>query len=313
MTSKAVKLRQEKLLNFIGSNRPTRLDILNKLYNLQDSGIRKFQRDLDALRTLYDVSFDQERYTLINRSRTASIFENVLSNEEKLLLQRIQKDFDASHPYFSDVQLLLEKLAGYIDENSKVTGFHRYFGPRFTRDYKIYRPIIQELEKAIRRKQKVSFIYNRPVSRELENVNHYEVEPQVVEVKHGVFYLHGYSLKMAKSYDYRIDKISDLKILPAKFAAFRKPTDEIEFEYILEARVVKGGISERFDNQEVLAILPDGRAHLRATGRSFWIKQELLRLGSSATLVSPQWLKTEMVKELETMCRNYDNVWNSKD
>jgi len=305
-----IQIRTEALLRYIQAYHPTRLEILSKLYSLSDAGRRKFQRDLDTLREAHEIIHDDEgRYALLQTARTGAILAAILSQDERTLLARVQQEFQPGHPYLTDVQLLLDKLAGQLSERQQQlerTAPTAYFGPRFARDYTEYRPTIQELEQAIRQMQRVRFVNARPVSREIEAVPHFEVEPQFLQMRNGTLYLYGYSIHRERCYYYRIDKIKELKTLPAKFGVFRNPLAYmLEFEYLLHPSLVKGGISERFYRQELIEIRPDNYAHLRAWEEAFWVKQELLRLGRTAILLSPAHLRAELAAEIEEMHRFY--------
>ena len=315
MPLQARNLRQQKLLAYIKSHKPSRLQVLAALYEIDEAGRRKFHRDLDALRGVpYDINMDDDGcYYLASDTATSAVLDAVLTDDERHLFARIQHEYQPGHPYADDVQALLGKLTGRLNEQQQLleaTSVVRYFGPRFTRDYSLYRAIIEQIEAAIRQKYRVSFVYARPVSRELEGVTHRRIEPQAIGVRNGVFYLYGFDVNTSRSYDFRIDKIHELKMLGEKFASFRRP-EEIEFEYILAASLVKGGLSERFNNQQLVEMLPDGRAHIKATERPFWVKQELMRYGPKATLLvtspSTARLKAEIAAEIELMRENYQD------
>lgn len=305
----ATKFRQQSVLAFIKAHQPTRLDILNKFYKTDLAGARKFQRDLEILKDEYDISQNENDRYILNQSNTANIIEASLTPEEKMLFQHIAQEFPSGHPFAAQFQQLFSKLTGRLNEQQELLQQvppASYFGPRFARDYTHYRPLIEELEAAIRQRRCISFVYNRPVSRNAENVQHSVVEPHSIGVRYGTFYLYGYNRKTQHGLDYRIDKIENLKVLGEKFGAFKKPED-IVFEYELRPEVVKGGISERFNNQQVIATFEDGSVRVRATERKFWIKQEALR-NSKMIVVSPDWLRQEIAAEIETMRQNYQNL-----
>lgn len=270
-----------------------------------------FQRDLEILKDEYDISQDEDGCYILNQSGTAQIIEASLTPEEKKLFQHIAHEFPPGHPFAEQFQQLFGKLTGRMSEQQellKQVPPVRYFGPRFARDYTQYRPLIEELEAAINQKYCISFVYNRPINRPTENIPHLVVEPQSIEVRHGNFYLYGYSHKMEHGFDYRIDKIENLKVLGQKFGVFRKP-EEIVFEYILLPEVVQKGISERFNNQQIIATDENGRVRVRASEREFWIRQEALR-NSKMLVVSPDWLRQKIAKEIETMRQNYQKKFD---
>jgi predicted DNA-binding transcriptional regulator YafY len=274
---------------------------------------------LQRLREEFDITNDDEgRYALLDPAATRAVLEMVLTDQDRQQLVRLQQEFGPGHPFRVDLQLLLQKLTNQLSEQHRQLAQSApvsYFGPRFSRDYTRYRPLLQTLEEAIRQRRRVRFSNSRPVSRELEKVTHLEIEPQHLEVRNGTFYLYGYSLRTTKCYFFRIDKILDLQLLPNKFGGLHNPeADMIDFEYCLVARVVKGGISERFYRQELLEIRPDGSARLRARDHEFWVRQELLRMGRTARLVAgPPSLFTALAQEAEYLYHTYANQKEKAD
>lgn len=308
MPRQTKKIRLDQLVSYIQTQTPTRLELLTELYNLRESGRRMFQRDLEELRLEYEIELDGDgRYYLPRTTATTRILSAILSKEEQVLLSRVQQEFQTGHPYASDVSQLLSKLAGQLNQQMQRLDSSTplsYFGPYFARDYSRYRPLIETLEQAIRQQQKIQFIYTRPVSRSSEEIPHHAVEPQSVGVRNGVFYLYGYNPKMSRVFPFRLDKIKELRVLPQKFATLRKP-ELVEFEYLLHTDLVKGGISERFHQQELLEILSDGRAHVKAKEEEFWIIQEMLRLGQKVELLSPLYLRQRLAQEIKVMMSYY--------
>ncbi len=318
MRSNNVLVRVQTLLSFIQSEQPTQEQILYKIYkSASPAAIRKLQRDIKQLNEEHDIAVDEDgRYALVHSAITKSVLEVVFNDKERQLLRRLQQEFSPGHPFQMDLQILLDKLAGRIgqqQEQLQRSAPVSYFGTRLTRDYTLYRDLLDQLDEAIRYYRRVKFVYLRPVSRDIRNVPHLEVEPQYLELRNGTFYLYGYNLYKQRGYHYRVDKIADLKILPDKFAGFRNPAaDMIEFEYVLTPNVVKGGISERFYFQEVIAMLPDGSARLRARDDEFWVRQELLRMGRTARLVNgPPSLISELQAEAEYLWQNYGPQTNT--
>lgn len=302
---KKVKNRHERLLCYIENSQPAHLEILKEFYNVNEAGQKMFKRDLEILRSKHDIPKDKEgHYHLLSEGVTKQIFKRILTKEENQLLVNIKQAFSQGHPYSAEVQLLLDKLISHLTEQQRNVVNKNYFGTHFTRDYALYRPTLENLHEFIRQKRQISFIYKKPVSRDIPEVPHDVVEPRDLRLRNGSFYLYGLNVKTGKGYDYRVDKITDLKPLHDKFGAYCKD-EETEFEYILVARVVKSGVSQRFNNQREIETLSNGNIRVRATERAFWIKQEMLRLGETVQLVSPDWLIAELAKEIAKMYSFY--------
>lgn len=306
---KNTTVRQAILLELIKTQQPKREELLQRPeYSVASP--RTLDRDIEEIRAEHEIIHDSDgRYALAESVITKAILESILTTKERELLKKLQQEFLPQHPYGVDLQLILDRLAGQIgkqQEKIKHSAPHSYLGTRFTRDYTLYRPLLENIETAINQRERISFVYNHPVSREIERVPHYEVEPQFLELRYGTFYLYGYNLYRKHGYHFRIDKLQHLKFLGEKFHSFRNPEAEmLDFEYILQPRIVKGGISERFYRQEVIAYLPDGSAHLRGRDFEFWILQEFLRMGNTARLVAaPDSLLTRYRQEVTDMFNN---------
>lgn len=314
-----VQVRVNALLYFIQSHQPTHEEIRLKMYGPGEAARQKFQRDLRLLREEYEVvQDDQHRYALLETATTNTVLDLLLEPADRALLQRLKQEFGPGHPFGLDLRLLLDKLAGRLTTQQQQLAEStptRYLGRRFSRDYTRYRPLLEQLEQAIKQMRRIRFINLRPVSRDREEVAHLEVEPQFLELRNGTFYLYGYNMKSQKCFHYRVDKIKDLQLLPDKFGALRNlEAQMIEFEYIVAQKVAKGGVSERFHHQEIIAMLPDGRAHMRACDHEFWVKQELLRMGSTVQLVAgPPSLLTALKAEIEGMHQLYQNEKEKAD
>ncbi len=307
MPPRASQVRSEKLLHFIQAEQPTHFEALHKFYNKPDeAGRQMFQRDLRKLRLEHEIVQDEDgRYILLQTARTQAILANMLGPMEQALLTRIQREFTPGHPYAADVRLLIDKLAGRLNQQSEElqrAAPLTYFGPRLARDYQQHRSLIEKLEECITNKESIQLVNSEPVSRDVAQVLHVQLEPQHLEIRHGTLYLYAYSTYKERCYYYRVDKIRELKSLGRKFGAFRNREHYmIQFEYLLHPSLVKGGISERFYKQELIQILPDNHAHLRASEDNFWIKQEVLRLGRKIEILSPARLREELATEIEEM------------
>jgi predicted DNA-binding transcriptional regulator YafY len=280
-------------------------------YGISQAGSRKLDYDLEALRCDHDIIHENSgRYALAQNELTKSVLDSILTAEERQVLRRLEQEITPEHPFGMDLQLLLDKLARQLNrQNERLASSapQSQLGTRFTRDYRIYRPLLEDLEKAINRHTRISFVYQQPTSRDISAVPHVEVESQFLELRNGSFYLYGYNLYKQHGYHFRVDKIRDFKPLGDTFGAFRNPEKEmVEIEYIVHAKIVKGGISERFYRQEVIERLPDGSAHLRALDFEFWLMQELLRMGQTVRLVAaPSSLKDKYFAEIKGMYSQY--------
>ena len=108
--------------------------------------------------------------------------------------------------------------------------------------------------------------------------------------------------------DFRIDRIQSESLQPLE----RLPPDmeharrSVSFRYRLAAVLARGEISQRFEQQRVVARLPNGDVIVEAEGRSdFFIIQTLLRYRANAEVLHPAWLREQMIAEVQGLAGVY--------
>jgi predicted DNA-binding transcriptional regulator YafY len=225
------------------------------------------------------------------------------------------------NPFAEDILTFINKLATTLPPAQM-----RYFEQRITKpsvhlnlataaDYLPYRNTIDTIEKAILRRQQISFAYTAVRSKQ-GSVTHYQVDPYYIVHMEGHFYLIGYSNEINKFLEYRIDRIKgdSIEILPHVVDTVRqRPT--VEFSYWIDGDIAKRGLSERWLTQttEREEVYVDSEGHekrrvlVRAKAHNEWrVIQQLLKYGDQAELVEPASLREQMRQVVAHMMSFYE-------
>ncbi|MFV9505877.1 MAG: helix-turn-helix transcriptional regulator [Oscillochloridaceae bacterium umkhey_bin13] len=222
-------------------------------------------------------------------------------------LALIRDSFDAHHPQFRAISLLLERLTANLTERER-----QWYAPHTLRrapvrpaiDYAPYADLIDQFEQAILVRQPVRFTY-RPASGRVRR--HDYVEPYAIEFYERHFYLVAYSSLHRRINDFRLDRISDLHGHDHRLApGLERTRPLLTFRYRLDAALAQGELSQRFEQQRVLERLPNGDLIIEAQGRSdFFIIQTLLRYRAHAELLDPPELRARMIEEVRALAELY--------
>ena len=279
------------------------LAALSDFYLQNDSGRRSLQRDVQNLNQL-GISIEYQKagqlYTL--RGGTPHF-----DADDARLLALIRDSFGNQHPQAQTMRELLARLtAALTPEVQQVyqrrQSIHAPLDPAV--DYEPFTEQIALLDSAISGQRLIEFYYQRP-SR--EPILHPRVEPQMIEFYDRHYYLVGYSFKTHEFYDFRLDRISEIRLLESQPAHLFHTRALTPFRYRLDAMIATGGMSQRFEEQEIIAREPDGSLIINAKGRSdFFIIRMLLKYGAGAELLEPAWLRQQMRLEIEQLAKRYE-------
>lgn len=223
-------------------------------------------------------------------------------------LALIRDSFDARHPQASQISELLIHLTAALTErerNAYAARTARRAPIRPAIDYAPFADTIACLEHAIAVGQPVGFRY-RPIGK--PERHHALVEPYEIEFYDRHFYLVGYSALSRRINDFRLDRIRELsghdQRRPPGLARTRPL---VTFRYRLAAELSRGELSQRFEAQRVVERLENGDVIIEAEGRSdFFIIQTLLRYRANAELLWPDWLRAQMVAEVQALATLYE-------
>jgi predicted DNA-binding transcriptional regulator YafY len=230
------------------------------------------------------------------------------SADELRTLALIRDTFGDAHPQSAQVQALLERLTGALrsDQQAEYERRAALHTPIETAiDYTPYHPLIAQLERALSRRRMLRFNYHSRTGE--QPVLHTQVEPFDIELHDRHLYLVAYTHLWHTVVDFRIDRIAQdaaFQILPT--LAPPRTRRLITFRYRLDAALTRGGVSKRFEQQQVIESLPNGNAIIEAQGRSaFFIVRTLLKYAGGAELLEPDWLRAQMVEEVRRLAGVY--------
>ncbi|TMD66313.1 MAG: WYL domain-containing protein [Chloroflexi bacterium] len=293
--------------------------------------LRKMGYQIEEIRTDNVI-----RYSLVRGTGPGSTF---LLNQSELdalvLLHALFADptkyaqIDATHPlpsqpprnpFAEEILLLIERLAATLPAEQKKY-FDRwarkpyvYFNMDTVTDYLPHRITIDEIVKAVSRRQQIRFEY---ASLQRQKRLHEHIDPYYIVHQDGHLYLIGYNHgpKNEGFLEFRIDRINteSLKIQPNMIDGERRRRP-VEFSYWIDGSIAKSGLSQRWlthtIEREEVYIDEDGdqrrRVLVRARAYNDWrIIQQMHKYGDKAELVSPPELRERMREEVARMYEYY--------
>jgi predicted DNA-binding transcriptional regulator YafY len=304
--------RAHALLAALRDGPLARPDVLQRVMGVaypewsSDSTRKMIDRDIERL---------QHLGIIITRSATRPPIYTLIGGtphftaDDIRALSLVRTTFGDYHPQAAQVQSLLDRLTAHLDAVQQ----HAYHQSQALSvpvqpviDYTPYASLIHQLEQAITAHQMVRFRYR---SSRGELRLHRRVEPHAIEYYERHFYLVAYSHNSKQVHDFRIDRIQEdeafrlLARLPPEMAHARRL---ITFRYRLDASLAQGDISQRFVNQRIVERLPNGDIIIEAQGRSdFFIRRMLLKYAGGAELLSPDWLRAQMAREVAALYELY--------
>lgn len=226
------------------------------------------------------------------------------------VLALIRDSFDTDHPQYPSIQALLQRLTHDLTVREQQTYAKRTplrVPIRPAIDYTPYESLIATLEDAITGHHLLQFSYR---SSRGHTRLHKRVEPLEIEYYDRHFYLVAYLYTMQQVIDFRIDRIrtdDTFQVGAAVPPHLRHERSYITFRYRLAANLAQGEISQRFHQQTIVEVLPNGDVIIEAQGRSsFFIRRTLLKYAANAELLSPDWLRAELANEIRALGELYE-------
>lgn len=344
------------LINILAANNRTRAEVLEQMreyYYLDEgngrsahtssqSAARKFSRDIKFLEnTGYEIqksgSGSTARYNLLRGpalthtfffdhtelatlSLLSTLFVDPTPFTQPDSLRSISTPPSPRNPFTEDILSLVARLVTTLPAEQKrdfdrlAQRPHVYFNLNTAVDYLPHRATIDKIAQAIRLRQRIRFEYS-PAYRS-QSTHHHEVDPYHITYLDGHFYLLGYSYKMNKFFEHRIDRIKKGSI------DIRNETINpshrqhiIEFRYWADESLTKSGLSQRWitatiEKSNVSLNLDETKrkrgAIIKATAYSEWrILQQLHKYGDKVVLLDPPQLREKMFQEVERMYNLY--------
>jgi predicted DNA-binding transcriptional regulator YafY len=282
-------------------------------YADDDATIARLQRyqfrfDLRALRSSgCNIQFDQKSQCYFWRN---SPFQLVLRQSEiasfALLLDTFEK---TTFPHSADIQALLVAFIERLptEQQQELRKQRRAFSIRLqeTTDYhSMDRKTLDEIEKAIQRGQRLEFIHRRP--RDGKERRHV-IEPRPLVYENGHVYLYGWSIDYEQERHFRLDYIKpgSAKILHSAIVRSRPAAPTYTLRYRLNAAIARNGVSQHFDEQQVVTH-DDGSVTITAsTTDLFSAYQILLKYAEHCTVLEPP----ELVANMRVVRDHFNTVY----
>jgi len=223
------------------------------------------------------------------------------------------------HPFAHDILVLIERLMSTLAPEQRRHFEHYiqkpllYCNLEAVTEYRPHRATIDEIDKAIARRQQLSFEYiSSPPSR---GTTHAQVDPYYVVQQDGHIYLVGYSYDPVSKYknrifEWRVDRIkADSIQLQHGTIDSTHRSKAITFHYWADKNLVKGELSQRWltydiEREETVGEGKQRRQRflIRAQAYSEWrIIQQLHKYGDKVELIDPPELLRQMRQEVKHM------------
>jgi len=267
----------------------------------------QFRRDLSALRLHYQIEFDthQKRYHLLETPFGLS-FDQKRIAAFALALNTFQQ---MTISYANDVQDLFSFLLSRLpeDQQKAIVEQRSALNIEFHEktDYSNIDPsTLNEIERAILRRQQLEFTYRSP--RKGEEVRHV-IEPQPLTYKDGHIYLHGWSVAYQNDLHFRLDYIlpSTAKMLNKRISQLPPSQRTYILRYHLTPMIARNSVSEQFPKQKTEKH-PDGSATITAkVDNLFDVRQIMLKYGENCTVESPP----ELVKMMQPVATHFARTY----
>ena len=224
------------------------------------------------------------------------------------------------NPFAEQIVALVERLAATLPGKQRQY-FERWVHKAFVymnmdtvTDYLPHRETIEEIVKAISRRQQIRFEYVS-MGRQQGALLHEDIDPYYIVHQEGHLYLIAYSHQTDTFLEYRIDRIKEGSVqLQPRMIDGKRRRRPVEFRFWLDSSLVKSGLSQRWLSQTIEreeAYLdaegkPRSRVLVHATAYSDWrVLQQIHKYGDKAELVDPPELREKMRREVERVYKLY--------
>jgi predicted DNA-binding transcriptional regulator YafY len=259
------------------------------------------QEELDTLILLHTLFADPSKYTPANGTHLlpAPLPHNPFAEQIATLIERLVETLPADQRRYFD--RWVRKPFVYLNMDT-VT------------DYLPHRATIEEIVKAISRRQQIRFEY-ASMQRQQGTMLHEDIDPYYIINQDGHLYLIAFNHKSNSFLEYRIDRIKEGSVeLRPRMIDGAQRRRSIEFSYWLDSSLARSGLSQRWLSQTIEREEPyidaqgkqRSRILVRAKAYSEWrILQQMHKYGDKAELVDPPELREKMRKEVERIYHLY--------
>lgn len=159
--------------------------------------------------------------------------------------------------------------------------------------------LVNKLEKYCNNKRVILIEYNSPES----GLKDIELISDSLSYENGNMYLWGYNLKIDEIQYLRIDRIKNIKMVNANQLNYKGKLFTVTYK-------LKGNSASIFvpENDEKIIAKAENELTIETKIRNkFRFIRRILTYGSECTIISPEKIKNEFIKELESMLSMYEN------
>jgi len=226
-----------------------------------------------------------------------------LDERQWAALDLLRRAFPDGAPHAPDVHALLDRVQAAAD-GARTSPFPIDVSLAPADPAPASRALLEKIERALRRRQEVTFLY-RPRGRSEERLFE-AAEPIELAFRHGHYYLTVYEPARNQFRELRVDRIvpESWRLLPRVVGRDLRPAGVL-VQYRLAPELASGGVSERLDAQRV-DWEPDGSAVVTGEARDlFWATRLVLGYGSQAEALQPPELRAMVAGEVSATARAY--------
>ncbi|RMD60988.1 WYL domain-containing protein, partial [Candidatus Parcubacteria bacterium] len=261
--------------------------------DIGESVLRKrFENDMRRLREhfLLDIRYDRSSREYDIESVWMPLVD--LSDENLQTLAWLQEEFGPDSPQHEAVSQLIDRIRLLLGVQRAAEVARRRWllslGLKQRDEHQISQEVWERLQRALHRHCLVEFSYASPQQSDSVPRRHTVEFYRAPYFEEGHYYIRGYCrhtegplgrYNMHRYFDYRVDRISELRLLPDKLGPEPPRARRYGVKYELAPRIARKGISRsRWIQIEDVQMMEDGRALVSGTTEDiFRARQFLMR------------------------------------
>ncbi len=282
---------------------------------------RALEYDLHCLRAHWGVVLAYERPSTTYRLVELPFALLDLPDDDLTTLAFLYQSFSPAAPHGPAVRALLDRLVSFLPDERRRQMLRLRTIPELelqVLDQEDVPPAVwAAVEQAVVQRRQLTFTYRPAQRHEGEPLDRqHRVEPYVVELHEGHYYLEGYCLRLRLGTQerthvgvlrYRLSRIvpGTVQVLPDKIPPGRRPARTYTIRYRLAPAIARGGVTPRFPQTKVRRF-DDGSAEVEAEVANLWqARRVLLRYGEHCLALAPEELVGLMRHTVAQMATGY--------
>jgi len=290
--------------------------------NRQDKALqRRFENDLQRIREklLVNIAYDRKQKVYELTNTWLPLLD--LPDEDLATLAWLEETFNLASPHHDEVHNLTDRLRFFLTVDRAVEMERRRYALQLNlarRDEsEIPDEIWEALQRALEQGRRMEFFYTSPQQQDKQPRRHvvdFYAPPYFEE---GHFYIRGYCQytdgpvgkhMMRRYFNYRLDRISDVSLLPNKLPPSPPRPHTYEVRYELAPPLARKGVSRlRGLTRMQVEQRPDGAALVQGeTEDLFRILQALMRYREHCRVLGGPELLQMMQETVEKMKKLYE-------